>query len=63
MDAVKWSNGWVHFKRTLGCELIDRRWVATQNEARMAIFELIEGWDNPRPRHSSVRYLSPIDFE
>ncbi len=48
---------------TLECALIDRRRLATQNEARMANFEFIEGLDNPRRRHSSIRYLSPIDFE
>ena len=49
--------------RALECELIDRRAFRTQAEARMAIFEFIEGWYNPRRRHSALGYLSPNDFE
>ena len=33
----------------------------TQAEARMAVFDFIEGFYNPRRRHSSLGYLSPID--
>jgi putative transposase len=51
------------FFATLECELIDRRKFHTQAEARMAIFEFIEGWYNPRRRHSSLGYLSPAEFE
>ena len=28
-----------------------------------AVFEFIEGFYNPRRRHSSIGYLSPIDYE
>ena len=34
------------FFATLECELIDRRAFQTQAEARMAIFEYLEGWYN-----------------
>ena len=51
------------FFATLECELIDRRVFHTQAEARMAIFEYIEGWYNPHRRHSSLGYLSPLNFE
>jgi len=51
------------FFATLECELIDRRRFATKAEARMAIFEFIEGWYNPRRRHSSLDYASPVEFE
>jgi transposase InsO family protein len=46
-----------------GGELLDRRRFKTQAEARMAVFEFIEGFHNPRRRHSSLGYLSPITFE
>jgi putative transposase len=51
------------FFATLECELLDRRHFKTQIEARTAIFEFIEGWYNPRRRHSAIGYLSPIDYE
>ena len=51
------------FFATLECELLDRTRFETQAEARLAIFEWIEGWYNPRRRHSSIEYLSPNEFE
>ena len=51
------------FFATLECELLDRRRFKTQNQARIAIFEFIEGFYNPRRRHSSLGYLSPAAFE
>ena len=45
------------------CELLDRNRFRTQAEARMAVFQFIEGWYNPHPLHSGLGYLSPIDFE
>jgi putative transposase len=51
------------FFATLECELLERRHFKTQIEARMAIFEFLEGWYNPHRRHSTINYLSPIDFE
>jgi len=45
------------------CELLERRRFKTQVEARMATFDFIEGWYNPRRRHSALGYLSPIDYE
>jgi putative transposase len=47
------------FFATLECELLDRHRFRTQVEARLAIFDFIEGWYNPRRRHSSLDYLSP----
>src|ERR1700758_2267939 len=35
----------------------------TQTEARSAVFAFTEGFYNPRRRHSSIGYLSPIDYE
>ena len=51
------------FFATLECELLNRCRFKTQAEARIAVFEFIEGFYNPRRRHSSLRYLSPIKFE
>ena len=51
------------FFATLECELLDQRRFKTPAEARIAVFDFIEGFYNPRRRHSSLGYLSPIDFE
>ena len=51
------------FFASLECELIDRRSFKTKAEARTALFTWIEGWYNPRRRHSALGYRSPIAFE
>mgnify|MGYP000589701739 FL=1 len=51
------------FFATLECELLDRHKFQTKAEARMAIFEFIEGWYNPARRHSALGYQSPIAYE
>lgn len=49
--------------RRYECELIERRRFATKAEARMAVFAFIEGWYNPRRRHSALSYASPMEYE
>jgi putative transposase len=51
------------FFATLECELLDRRRFKTQAEARVAVFEYVEGWYNPHRRHSGLDYESPINYE
>jgi putative transposase len=51
------------FFATLECEVLDRRRFPTKAEARMAMFEFIEGWYNPTRRHSGLGRISPIEFE
>jgi putative transposase len=51
------------FFATLECELLDRQSFHTQVEARMAVFEYIEGWYNPHRRHSALAYHSPVNYE
>ena len=51
------------FFATLECELLDRRKFRTKAEARMAVFQFIEGWYNPGRRHSALGYQSPINYE
>jgi putative transposase len=51
------------FFASLECELIDRKSWQTKTEARLALFTWIEGWYNPRRRHSALGYLSPMNFE
>lgn len=51
------------FFASLECELIDRESWKTRTEARIAVFDYIEGWYNPHRRHSALGYLSPLAFE
>ena len=51
------------FFATLECELLDRQRFQTQVDARLAVFEFIEGWYNPHRRHSALDYQSPINYE
>lgn len=51
------------FFATLERELLNRRRFKTQTEARMAVFEWLEGWYNPHRRHSSLGYLLSVNYE
>jgi len=51
------------FFATLEREVLSRRSFKSQAEARMAIFEWLEGWYNPHRRHSSLGYRSPVNYE
>src|SRR5574337_724507 len=51
------------FFASLECELIDRRVWKSFAQARMEIFTWIEGWYNPRRRHSGLGQKSPVSFE
>jgi putative transposase len=51
------------FFATLECELLDRCSFKTRHEAGLAVFDFIEGWYNPRRRHSALGYLSPNTYE
>jgi putative transposase len=51
------------FFATLECELLDRHRFRTRTQARMAVFDYLEGFYNPRRRHSALGYLSPVQYE
>ncbi len=51
------------FFASLECELLDQHRFRTQAQAKMAVFDYIEGFYNPRRRHSSIGQKSPINFE
>ena len=51
------------FHASLKKEKIYRQSWPTRAQARAAIFEFIEGWYNPRRRHSALGYKSPNEFE
>ena len=51
------------FWSTMQRGLLDRRHWTSRVELASAIFEWIEGWYNPRRRHSGLGYLSPHEYE
>ena len=51
------------FIATLECELLDRTRFSDPRQAEVQVFEWIEGWYNPRRRHSALEYLSPNEYE
>ncbi len=51
------------FFATLETELLQRKSLRNQAEARMAVFDFIEAWYNPHRRHSSLGQMSPLNYE
>jgi putative transposase len=60
-----WDNAVVEsFFATLKTELCSKEHpFSTRQEARTAIFEYVEGFYNRARRHSTLGYLSPVEFE
>ena len=51
------------FFKTIKTELLWQRSWQTRRDAEIAIFEYINGFDNPRRRHSALGWKSPLAFE
>ncbi|WP_259272613.1 IS3 family transposase, partial [Klebsiella pneumoniae] len=51
------------FFKSLKAELIWRRHWQTRRDIEIAIFEYINGFYNPRRRHSTLGWKSPVAFE
>ena len=51
------------FFATLEKEMLAHATFRTRDQARLAVFEFIEGSYNRSRRHSSIGYLSPAEFE
>ena len=51
------------FFKTIKAELIWRRTWETRRQAETAIFQYINGFYNPRRRHSALSWKSPVAFE
>ena len=60
-----WDNSVVEsFFATLKMELFSKGHLfSTRQQARIAIFEYVEGFYNRARRHSTLAYLSPVEFE
>lgn len=58
-----WDNAVAEaFFKTLKSECTDRQKFNTPKEAEMAIFEYIETWYNTRRRHSTLNYMTPMEY-
>jgi putative transposase len=51
------------FFATLECELLQRNRFRTRTQARVAVFDYLEGFYNRHRRHSALGQLSPADYE
>ena len=51
------------FNAILECELLVKHRFKTPREASLAVFDFIEGFYNPRRRHTSIGSISPIEYE
>jgi putative transposase len=59
-----WDNAVAEsFFSTLKTELVHATDFATRQQARSAIFEYIEVFYNRQRRHSTLGYLSPVEYE
>jgi transposase InsO family protein len=59
-DNAAMESFWSTFKTDTG---LDETVLSTRREAELAVFDYIETFYNPRRRHSSLGYLSPVAFE
>jgi putative transposase len=59
-----WDNAAMEsFFSSLKTERTARKTYRTRDEAKADVFDYIERFYNPKRRHSTLRYLSPVEFE
>jgi putative transposase len=59
-----WDNAVMEsFFSTLKTELLGRRQYRTRNQLRADVFDYIERFYNPKHRHSTIGYISSVQFE
>jgi transposase InsO family protein len=51
------------FFASLKTELIDRQTWASRTQARRAVFDYVEVFFNRKRLHSSLGFLSPVEYE
>lgn len=51
------------FFSTLKTERLSKKYYRTRNDLRADVFDYIERFYNPRRRHSTIGYISPVQFE
>jgi len=59
-----WDNAAMEsFFSSLKTERIDRKVYRSRDQARADVFDYIERFYNPIRSHSTIGYLSPVEFE
>ena len=59
-----WDNSAMEsFFSSLKIERVNRRVYATRDEAKADVFDYVERFYHPRRRHSTLGYLSPVEYE
>ena len=59
-----WDNAAMEsFFSSLKIERVARKVYRTRDQAKADVFDYIERFYNPRRRHSTLGYLSPVEFE
>ena len=59
-----WDNAAMEsFFSSLKTERTTRRMYRTRDDAKADVFDYIERFYNPKRRHSTIGYLSPMEFE
>jgi putative transposase len=59
-----WDNAAMEsFFSTLKTERLGRRQYRTRDELRADVSDYIERFHNPKRRHSTLGYISPVQFE
>ncbi|VAV91712.1 Mobile element protein [hydrothermal vent metagenome] len=59
-----WDNAAAEsFFSTLKIERVKRKVYRTRDQARADVFDYIERFYNPKRRHSTIGYLSPMQYE
>lgn len=59
-----WDNAAMEsFFSSLKTERIGKKVYRTHDDARAGVFDYVERFNNPVRRHSTIGYLSPVEFE
>ena len=59
-----WDNAAMEsFFSTLKTERLCKKHYRTRDDLRADVFDYIERFYNPRRRHSTIGYISPVQFE
>jgi putative transposase len=62
-SGVGCAAGRPHGQRSLKTERTARKMYRSRNEAKADVFDYIKRFYNPKRRHSTIGYMSPMEFE